>query len=108
MGHESSVLCSVNEYPRRDKLRYKCSLESGDLQCLKDCSLQSEANPLWNFVVCDPYHLWQPDILHLLNLGIVKTMMEWVISYMDDCELLDRFNLRFKLMAPYPGFARFK
>ena len=108
MGHESGVLCSDNEYPRRDKLRYQLSLDSGDLQCLKDCSLQSEANLLWNFVACDPYHLWQPDILHLLNLGIVKTMMEWVIGYMDDRGLLDRFNLRFKSMSPYPGFACFK
>ena len=108
MGHESGVLCSDNEYPRRAKLRYQCSLESGDLQCLKDCGLQSEANPLWNFAACDPYHLWQPDILHLLNLGIVKTMMERVIGYMDDRGLLDQFNLRFKSMAPYPEFVRFK
>ena len=34
--------------------------------------------------------------------------MEWVVGYMDDRGLLDRFNLRFKSMAPYPGFARFK
>ena len=27
---------------------------------------------------------------------------------MDDRGLLDRFNLRFKSIAPYPGFARFK
>ena len=56
----------------------------------------------------DLYHLWQPNILQLLNLGIVKTIMEWVIGYMEDHGLLDWFNLRFKLMAPYSEFARFK
>ena len=107
MGHESGIL-RTGDYPRRDKLRYQRALESGDPQCLKDYGLQSEVNPLWDFAACDPYHLWQPDILHLLNLGIVKTTMEWVIGYMEDRGLLDRFNVRFKSMAPYPGFARFK
>ena len=108
MGYESSILRTDDEYPRRDKLRYQRALESRDPQCLRDYGLQSEVNPLWNFAACDPYHLWQPDILHLLNLGIVKTTMEWVIGYMGDRGLLDRFNVRFKSMAPYPGFARFK
>ena len=35
-------------------------------------------------------------------------MMEWVIGFMEGCGLLDRFNRRFKSMAPYPRFARFK
>ena len=107
MGHESGIL-RTDKYPRRDKLRYQGALESGGPQCLKDYGLQSEENPLWDFAACDPYRLWQPDILHLLNLGIVKTTMEWVIGYMGDHGLLDRFNLRFKSMAPYPGFPRFK
>ena len=108
MGHESGILRTSDEYPRRDKLRYQRALESGGPQCLKEYGLQSEKNPLWEFAGCDPYHLWQPDILHLLNLGIAKPTMEWVVGYMDDRGLLDRFNLRFKSMAPYPGFARFK
>jgi hypothetical protein len=109
MGHESGIL-RTDQYPRRDKLVYQRVLvsASGDPQCLKDYGLQSEVNPLWDFAACDPYHLWQPDILHLLNLGIVKTTMEWVIGFMKDRGLLDRFNQRFKSMAPYPGFARFK
>ena len=85
----AGILRSDDEYPRPDKLRYQHSLESGDVQSFKDCGLQSEANPLWDFPVCDPYHLWQPNTLHLLNLGILKTMMEWVIGYMDDHGLLD-------------------
>ena len=107
MGHESSILRS-DKYPRHEKLKYQRAFESGHPQCLKEYGLQSEENPLWNFTACDPYQLWQPDILHLLNLGIVKTMMEWLIGYMEDRDLLDRFNTRFKSMASYPGFARFK
>ena len=108
MGDESSILRTEDEYPLRDKLRYQSALESGGPQCLKDYGLQSEVNPLWDFTSCDPYHLWQPDILHLLNLGIIKTTVEWVIGYMDDRGLLDRLCQRFKSMWPYPGFARFK
>src|SRR5205085_9365719 len=65
MSHESGILQTNGEYPRRDKLRYQCALESEDPQCLRDYGLQLAVNPLWNFVSCDPYHLWQPDILHL-------------------------------------------
>ena len=108
MGHEFGILQSDDEYPRRDKLKYQGALQFGGPQCLKEFGLQSEVNPLWDFAGCDPYHLWQPDILHLLNLGIVKTMMEWVVGYMEDRGLLGRFNSRFKSVAPYPGFARFK
>lgn len=34
--------------------------------------------------------------------------MEWVVGYFEERGLLDRFNEKFKSMAPYPGFARFK
>ena len=108
MGHESGILGTEDEYPQRDKLRYQRALKSGEPQCLKDNGWQLEVNPLWDLAGCDPYHLWQPDILHLLNLGIVKTTVEWVIGYMDDRRLLDWFNQRFKSLAPYPGFTRFK
>ena|SRR5436853_3718887 len=108
MGHKSSILPTDNEYPRCDKLRYQRVMESSGPQCLKEYGLQSEVNPLWDFAGSDPYHLRQPDILHLLNLGILKTIMEWVIDYMEDRELLDQFNLRFKSMVPYPEFAKFK
>jgi len=111
MGHESGTLrtdrLSTNAYPRRDKLKYQRALVSGGSHCLKEYGLHSEENPFWHFPAGDPYRLWQPDILHLLNLGIVKSMMEWVIGYMEDLGLLDRFNVRFKSMAPYPGFAKF-
>ena len=74
MGHESGILQTDNDYPRHDKSRFKGALESGSPQSLKDHGLQSEVNPLWDFAGCDPYLLWQPNILHLLNLGIVKTI----------------------------------
>ena len=89
MGHESGILLTDNDYPRRDNFRYKGALESGGPQSLKEHGLQSEVNPLWDFAGCDPYLLWQPNILHLLNLGIVKTMMVWVIGFMEGCGLLD-------------------
>ena len=108
MGHESGILRPNDEYPRSKKFRYMHALESDAPQCLKEYGLQWEKNPLWEFAGCDPYHLWQPDIRHLVNLGIVKTTMEWVVGFMEDRRLLDRFNVRFKSMAPYHGFARFK
>jgi hypothetical protein len=109
MGHESGNSRNKGdgiEYPRRDKAKYQRELEVGGARSLAEYGLQSEANPLWEFPACDPYKLWQPDILHLLHLGIVKVMMEWVTGYMKDHGMLDRFNERFKSMPAYPGFAR--
>ena len=54
------------------------------------------------------YRLWQPDGLHLLHLGILKTMMDWLVGYLRQGKILGRFNDRCKSIPPYPGFQLFK
>jgi hypothetical protein len=109
MGHESSNSWNKGdsiEYPQQDKAKYQRELKVEGAQSLTEYGLQSKANLLWEFPACDPYKLWQPDILYLLHLEIVKVMMEWVMEYMKDHSMLNRFNERFKSMPAYPGFVR--
>jgi len=48
-----------------------------------------------------------PDILHTIYLGMLKHLMDWVTSFLEQHSRIDKFNQRWVMMPPYPGFARF-
>lgn len=109
MGHEPSS--RVREFRNRDPMSYQRALERGnpeDAEYLASIGLRGEENPFWRFPLCNVYNLWQPDALHLLHLGILKTMMDWLVGYLRKRKILGRFNERFKSIPPYPGFQPFK
>jgi len=54
------------------------------------------------------YRLWQPDAFHLLHLGILKVMMDWLVGYLRQRKILGRFNDCLKSTPPYPGIQPFK
>jgi len=109
MGHEPSS--RVGGVRDRDPKSYQQELELGnseDAEYLASIGLQVEKNPFWKFPLCNVYRLWQPDALHLLHLGILKTMMDWLVGYLRQQKILGRFNDSFKSIPPYPGFQPFK
>ena len=109
MGPEPSS--RVREFRSRDQMSYQRALERGnpeDAEYLVSIGLRGEENPFWRFPLCNVYNLWQPDALHLLHLGILKTMMDWLVGYLRRRKIVDRFNERFKSIPPYPRFQPFK
>jgi hypothetical protein len=48
-----------------------------------------------------------PDILHTVYLSMLKHMMDWVMSFLEQHCRMDKFNQAWAMMRPYPGFARF-
>ena len=87
------------------------ALERGnpkDAEYLASIAVRVEQNPFWRFPLCNVYRLWQPDPLHLLHLGILKTMMDWWVGYPWKRKILGLFDERFKSILPYPGFQPFK
>jgi len=78
MGHEP---CStVGGVRDRDPKSYQPALEPGnseDAEYVASIGLRVEKNPFRRSPLCNGYWLWQPDALHLLHLGILKTMMDW-------------------------------
>ena len=109
MGHEPSS--RVRGFRDRDPMSYQQALERGnpeDAEYLSSIGLQAEENPFWRVPLCNVYSLWQPDALHLLHLGILKTMMDWLVGYLRKRKILGRFNERFKSIPPYPDFEPFK
>ena len=109
MGHKPSS--RVREFRGHHPMSYQQALEQGnpkDAQYLASIALRMEENPFWRFPLCNVYRLWQPDALHLLHLGILKTMMDWLVGYLRKWKILGRFNERFKSILPYQGFQPFK
>ena len=48
-----------------------------------------------------------PDILHTIYLDMLKHLMDWVMSFLEQHSRINKFNQLWAMMPPYPGFARF-
>ena len=48
-----------------------------------------------------------PDILHTVYLGMLKHLMDWVTSFLEQHSRIDKFNQLWAMMPPYPGVTRF-
>ncbi|KAG0125070.1 hypothetical protein HOY82DRAFT_493442, partial [Tuber indicum] len=98
-------LCPICEIPLTEMGHEPSSRVRGDLASL---GLWAEENPFSRLPLCNVYRLWQPDTLHLLHLGILKMMMDWLVGYLRQWGILGLFNDDFKSIPPYPGFQPFK
>jgi len=77
MGYEPSS--GVGGVGDRDSKSYQQEVEGGtsvDAEYSASLRLRGEKNLFWRFSLCNVCRLWQPhaDALHLLHLGILKTM----------------------------------
>ncbi|KAG0638243.1 hypothetical protein HOY80DRAFT_888220, partial [Tuber brumale] len=109
MGHKPSG--KVRGFRDRDPKSYQQALEQGtpeDVKYLTSVGLRAEENPFWRYPLCNIYTLWQLDALYLRHLGILKTMMDWLVGYLRQWGILGRFKDRFKSIPPYPGFQPFR
>jgi len=48
-----------------------------------------------------------PDVLHTVYLGMIKHLMDWIPSILEQHSRIARFNQLWARMPPYPGFASF-
>jgi hypothetical protein len=69
--------------------------------------VQASYNHFWEYPLCNVYCLWQPDALHQLYLGIVKTVFNWLLDYLTARGLKEDFDARFTAVSHYPGLTRF-
>jgi len=54
-----------------------------------------------------PTTIITPEILHTVYLGMLKYLMDWVMSFPEQHSRIDKINQLWAMMRPYPGFARF-
>lgn len=41
-------------------------------------------NRLWSIPYCSPTALWKPDLLHTMDLGMVKHALDWMFNMLDE------------------------
>lgn len=67
---------------------------------------QPWASPLWGFPLCNSYSLHRPDLLHTIQLGMLKYIMSWVHDFLSEHGRLSAFDKAWSSTTSYPGFAR--
>ena len=76
-------------------------------QYLEDRAVGTSEGVFWNMKCISPTTIIVPDILHTIYLGMLKHLMDWVTSFLEQHSRIDKFNQLWAMMPPYPGFARF-
>jgi len=76
-------------------------------QYLEDQAVGTSEGVFWNMKCISPMTILVPDILHTVYLGMLKHLMDWVTSFLEQHSRIDRLNQLWAMMPPYPGFAQF-
>jgi hypothetical protein len=76
-------------------------------QYLKDHLVGTSEGVIWNMTCISPTTIIIPDVLHTIYLSIVKHLIDWVTSFLEQHSRICKFNQLWAMMPPYSGFARF-
>jgi len=60
----------------------------------------------WNMKCISPMTIIVPDIPHSVYLSMLKHLIDWVTSLIEQHSRIDQFNQLWAIMPPYSGFAR--
>jgi len=76
-------------------------------QYLKDRTVGTSKDVFWNMKCISPMTIIIPDILHIVYLSVLKQLMDWVTSFLEQHSMIGKFNQLWAMMLPYPCVARF-
>src|SRR5690606_7705621 len=64
-------------------------------------------NVLWWLPNASPAGVWKPDLLHTMDLGMVKHALEWMFNMLDEHGkgLPDLYDLTWMTISPHPAIA---
>jgi len=85
-----------DEMERRDAIHY-----------LEDQAVRTPEGIFWNMKCITLMISMVPDILHNIYLGMLKHLMDWVMSSLEQHSRNAKINQLWAMMPPYPGFAWF-
>jgi len=86
----------------RDKMERRATR-----QYIKDRALRTSEGVFWNIECISLTTIILPVILHTENLGILKHLMDWGTSFLEQHSKIKKFNQVWAMMPLYSGFARF-
>jgi len=64
----------------RDQDVYPELLDETNIDILHTLRVHPIPNQFWQYPLCNVYHLWQPDELHQLLLGLVEDLLHWLLN----------------------------
>jgi len=91
----------------RDQDDYLELLDETNINVLHTLGVHPILNQFWQYPLCNVYHLWQPDKLHQLLLGLVKDLLHWLLKYLNARNVKNQFDNRFTSVPQYPGLQLF-
>src|SRR5690606_27859556 len=64
-------------------------------------------NVLWRLPNVSPAGVWKPDLLHTMDLGVIKHALEWMFNMLDEHGkgLPDLYDITWMTISPYPSIA---
>lgn len=65
------------------------------------------SNFLWSMPSASPKVLWNPDLLHTMDLGMIKHLIEWCFKFLDSYRpLAEVFDTLWLSVSPHPSIKR--
>jgi len=81
-----------DRYPPRDHTLYRRLWEHGDVTELKGRSVNSGGNVLWYLKGVTIGDLPKPDLLHTMQIGMLKHLLGWLQCFLKQHKRLELFN----------------
>jgi len=75
-------------------------------QYLEVQAVQTSVCVFWNTKCIYPTSIIVCNVLHTIYPGMPKYLLDWVTSFLEQHSRIEKFNLRWVMMPPYPGFTR--
>jgi len=72
---------------------------------LDDRSVGTSEGIFWNTKCISLMTIILATILHTIYLDLIIHLMDWVTSYLEHHSRMDKFNLLWAMLLPYPSFA---
>jgi len=88
MGHSSFWVRDDST----DQHGYSEHLDEPNIDNLCTLGVHPIWNQIWQYSLCNVYHLWQPDALHQLLLGSVEDLLHWLLNYLEAGDVKDQFD----------------
>jgi len=76
-------------------------------QYLEDRAVGTSEGVFCNMKCLSPTTIIVPNILHTVYLGMLKHLMDWVTSFLEQHSRINKINQLWAMMPPYPGVTRF-
>lgn len=74
------------------------------IQSLDDRAVGTSVRVFWNIKCTSPTTIIVLNPLHSINIGILKHLMNWVTSFLEQQSRMDKVNPHWAMMPQYPNF----